>query len=310
MHRNGAFPGFPRWLAGAALLLSLTGVSWSQQLEPRNYANVPVGMNFLIAGYVQASGGYSPDPALPLTNANLKLRTPVLAYVRSLDVAGKSAKIDVVAAGGCVSGDALFNGAPVSRDVCGLLDPAVRFSMNFHGAPALSLEEFRHYRQDFVVGGSLQVQAPLGQYDPSRLVNLSTNRWTFRPEIGVSKTLLPVTVEASLGASLFTTNDNFYGGKRREQDPIYNTQLHLIYEFSGGIWAALNATYYTGGRTTVDGVRNNDELGNSRAGLTFAFPVDRRNSIKLYASRGIFVRTGTDFDLYGLAWQYRWGGGL
>ena len=302
--------GTLRRLAVAAPLLTLAGVSWSQQLEPRNYANVPVGMNFLIAGYVQASGGYSADPALPLTDAHLKVQTPVVAYARSLDVAGKSAKIDVVAAGGCVTGNALFNGAPVSRDVCGLLDPAVRFSMNFYGAPALSLEEFREYRQDLVVGGSLQVQAPLGQYDPSRLVNLSTNRWTFRPEIGVSKRIRPLTVEVALGASLFTTNDNYFGGKRREQDPIYNSQLHLIYEFSGGTWAAFNATYYTGGRTTVNGVENNDELGNSRAGLTLAFPVDRRNSVKLYASRGISVRTGTDFDLYGVAWQHRWGGGL
>jgi hypothetical protein len=292
------------------LLLAGSPGARAQQLEPRSYANVPVGMNFLIAGYVQASGGYAADPALPLTGARLKLQTPVLAYARSLDVGGKSAKIDVVTAGGCVSGNALFNGAPASRDVCGMLDPALRFSMNFYGAPALTLGQFRDYRQDLVVGGSLQVQAPLGQYDPSRLVNLSTNRWTFRPEVGLSKTLRPVTLEAALGASLFTTNGNFYGGRTREQAPIYSGQFHVIYEFRGGVWAALNATYYTGGRTTVNGVENNDELGNSRLGLTLALPVDRRNSIKLYASRGLSVRTGTDFDLYGAAWQYRWGGGL
>jgi hypothetical protein len=119
-----------------------------------------------------------------------------------------------------------------------------------------------------------------------------------------------VTIEAALGASLFTNNDNFYGGQTREQEPIYSMQLHLIYEFPGGTWADLNTTYYTGGRTTVNDVQNNDELGNSRVGLTFAFPVDRRNSIKLYTSRGISARTGTDFDVYGIAWQYRWGGGL
>jgi hypothetical protein len=114
----------------------------------------------------------------------------------------------------------------------------------------------------------------------------------------------------ALGASLFTTNDDYYGGKTREQDPIYNTQLHLIYEFRGGTWAALNATYYAGGRTTVNGVENNDELGNTRAGLTLAFPVNRKDSVKLYASRGISTRTGTSFDLLGVAWQHRWGGGL
>jgi hypothetical protein len=302
----------PSRLAGAGLccLLLVAGGAWCQQLEPRTYTNVPVGMNFLIVGFAYASGGYAADPALPLTNAQLKLETPVVAYARSLDAWGKSAKFDVVLPAGCVSGSALFNGAPVSRDVCGLLDPAARFSMNFFGAPAMTLEEYRGYQQDLVVGGSLQVQAPLGQYDPSRLVNLSTHRWTFRPEVGVSKSIRPLTVEVALGASLFTTNHNFYGGKTREQDPIYSTQLHLIYEFRGGAWGAFNATYYTGGQTTVNSVENNDELGNSRAGLTLAFPVNRYDSVKLYASRGISTRTGTSFDLLGLAWQHRWGAGL
>jgi len=76
------------------------------------------------------------------------------------------------------------------------------------------------------------------------------------------------------------------------------------------VWAAFNATYYAGGRTTVNGVQSNDELGNSRAGLTVALPVNRQNSIKLYASTGISVRTGDSFDVFGIAWQHRWGGGL
>ena len=297
--------------AGLCCLLQIgTTGARAQQLEPRTYANLPVGMNFLIVGYVQAEGGLSTDPALPLTNAQLKLESPLVAYARSLEAWGQSAKFDVVLPAGCVSGSALSNGAPVSRDVCGALDPAFRFSMNFSGAPAMSLERFRHYKQDLIAGASLQVQAPLGQYDPSRLVNLSTNRWTFRPEVGVSKALPGLTAEFALGASLFTTNHNFFGGKTREQDPIYSAQLHLIHEFRGGAWAAVNGTYYKGGRTRVNGVQGNDELANSRAGLTIALPVNRQDSIKLYASTGISVRTGEDFDIFGIAWQHRWGGGL
>lgn len=41
-----------------------------------------------------------------------------------------------------------------------------------------------------------------------------------------------------------------------------------------------------------------------------AVPVDIRNAVKFYASRGVSARTGNNFDLLGLAWQYRWGGGL
>ena len=53
----------------------------------------------------------------------------------------------------------------------------MRFSVNFYGSPALSLEEFTNYQQDLIIGSSIQVSAPLGQYDENKLVNLGNNRW-------------------------------------------------------------------------------------------------------------------------------------
>ena len=103
--------------------------------------------------------------------------------------------------------------------------------------------------------------------------------------------------------------DDYFGGKALEQDPIYSVQAHVTYNFGGGVWGALNGTYYQGGRTTVDGVRGNDVLGNSRVGATLALPVDRQNSIKLHASTGVSTRTGTSFSVAGIAWQHRWGAG-
>jgi hypothetical protein len=211
---------------------------------------------------------------------------------------------------GCLSGTAESDGVPVARDICGALDPAFRVTINLYGAPALSLADFRGYRQDLIFGVSFQVVAPLGQYDPERLVNLGTNRWTFKPELGLSKKLGALTAEAALGVMLFTTNDEYFGGRTREQAPIVSTQLHLIYEFAGGTWIAVNGTYYAGGRTTLDGVKQNDELGNTRLGATLALPLDRRNPVKLHASKGVSVRFGEDFSTVGLAWQYRWGGGV
>lgn len=303
------FSGFVLKASAFVLLLAAAGAR-AQQLEPRAYSNIPVGLNFAIAGYTYSSGGLAMDPALPVENAALEVHAPILAYARSFGIAGKSGKLDAVLAGGCLSGSAESNGVLLSREVCGALDPAFRVSLNLYGAPAMTLEEFRQYRQDLIVGVSFQVQAPLGQYDPERLVNLGTHRWTLKPEVGASKKLGALTVEGALGLSLFTRNDGFFGGQTREQAPIVSTQVHLIYEFSGGTWLALNATYYEGGRTTVNGVKRNDELGNSRLGATLALPVDRRNSVKLHASEGVTVRHGEDFRTVGIAWQYRWGGGL
>ena len=57
-------------------------------------------------------------------------------------------------------------------------------------------------------------------------------------------------------------------------------------------------------------MRKDDLQESSRVGATLALPVNRRHSIKLYASTGLSIRTGSDFDAIGAAWQYRWGEGL
>jgi Putative MetA-pathway of phenol degradation len=172
------------------------------------------------------------------------------------------------------------------------------------------MQEFAGYRQDLIIGASVQVSAPVGQYDSTKLVNLGTNRWSIRPDIGISKAFGPLTLELSAGVIFFTENNEYFGGTTLEQDPVFTTQAHVIYSFGRGVWGALDGTYDYGGRTTVGGVRGDDVQGNSRFGATLALPVNRNNSIKLYASTGVSTRTGSDYKLGGIAWQYRWGDGM
>jgi len=286
------------------------GGAFAQDIEPRAYSNAPIGVNFLIAGYAYAEGGLAVDASVPLTNANLQTHTTVLGYARALDLGGRSGKIDVVIPYAWLSGDAEYAGQPVAREVSGFGGPRLRLSMNFIGAPSLSMKEFVKYHQDLIVGASLQVGLPAGQYDADRLINIGSNRWFVKPELGVSKAWGPWTLELSTAATIFGDNDDFFGGQRREQDPIYSLQGHLVYSFRSGIWAALTGTYFTGGRTTVDGVEGDDLQKSSRVGATLALPVNRHHSIKLYASTGLSIRTGSDYDAIGAAWQYRWGSGL
>jgi hypothetical protein len=299
---------------GAALvvttLVALGSGADAQELEPRAYTNTPVGLNFLIAGYAYSSGGVATDPALPIKDAHLHIHSAILAYARSLNVLGTSGKVDVVLPYAWLSGSVEVVGQPREREVSGLADPRLRFSVNLYGAPALSVEEFTSYKQDLIVGASLQVGIPLGQYDSEKLVNLGTNRWSVKPALGISKACGRLTIEASGGITFYTTNDDFFGGKSRSQEPLYSLQGHLSYNFSRGMWVGLDGTYYTGGRTTTDGVQDNNFQGNTRVGVTFALPVNRYNSIKLYASTGVSTRTGGNFDTLGIAWQYRWGGGF
>jgi hypothetical protein len=280
------------------------------EIEPRAYVNTPVGINFLLAGYAYSDGGLSTSASSPIKDAKLTMNTGVLAYARTLDVWGKSGKFDAILPYSELSGSAVVAGQPRERKVSGFNDPLFRFSVNFFGAPALSLEEFANYQQDVLIGASVQVSTPLGQYDKEKLVNLGNNRWFVKPDMGISKAWGALTLEFSTGVFFFSKNDDYFGGKTLKQDPLSTTQVHATYNLGRGVWAALSWAYDYGGRTTIDGVRNDDSHSNSRLGATLAVPVNRNNSIKLFGSTSLHTKAGTGFDLAGILWQYRWGGGL
>ncbi|HEV7476289.1 MAG TPA: transporter [Burkholderiales bacterium] len=295
----------------ALALLAPAACALAQSMEPRAYSAGPVGLNFAIAGYAYSTGAVGFDATAPLQDGHIKVHSLPLAYVRTLDVLGNSGSIALVLPFASLSGSATLNGsAEVTRDISGMADPAVRLAVNFYGAPAMSAAQFAGYRQDLIAGASLSISAPFGQYDPQRLVNLGTNRWSIKPELGVSQALGPWTVELAAGATWFSRNDEFFQGNTREQEPIYSAQLHLTRQFGRGLWGAVSATYYEGGRTTLNGVAQDDRQKGTRGGLTLALPLTRQQSIKLFYQSGLYARAGTDFDTFGLAWQYRWGEGL
>ncbi len=282
----------------------------AQDIEPRAYSNAPIGVNFLIAGYAYTRGGIAFGEQLPITNPNLTTSNLVLAYARVLDLWGMSAKFDATVPYTFLSGTADYHGQNVRRDVDGFSNSTFRLSVNLYGAPALSLKEFADWEQDLIIGASFRVVMPWGQYEDSKLINNATNRWAFKPEVGISKAVGPWTLEATAAVTFFTDNRDLFGGNTLSQDPLYSLQGHVIYGFRSGIWGSLDATYFAGGRTTLNGELNSDLQQNWRIGTTLALPVNRLNSIKFYASKGVSARTGNNYDLVGVAWQYRWGAGL
>ena len=296
-------------LLGFGILYSPT-LLYAQALEPRAYANAPVGMNFLLVGYQYSEGGLYFDPAVPITDANAVVNMGLLAYVRTLDIAGKSAKAGVLLPYADLYADGYVDGEFRTREDTGLVDPAFYFNMNLYGAPALSVKEFKDYQQDTIIGFTFKLTAPLGVYDNDKLINIGTNRWSFKPEFGISQAVGRWIFEAAAAAVFYTDNDEFDNGKTRQQDPIYSMQGHVIYSFPKNIWAAVSATYYTGGRTTIDGVTKNDLQENWRTGFTLALPINRSHSLKIFGNSGVSTRTGTDYDSLGIAWQYRWGAGF
>ena len=121
----------------------------------------------------------------------------------------------------------------------------------------------------------------------------------------------PIGVNFLIAGYAYTRGGIAFGSQLPISNPnLESVQANAIYSFRSGIWGSLDATYFTGGRTTLEGVLNSDLQQNWRIGATLAIPVNRENSIKFHASSGVSSRTGNDYDLIGLAWQYRWGGGI
>ena len=197
----------------------------------------------------------------------------------------------------------MLAGQDTSRSATGLGDPSVRLAVNFVGAPALGIPRFITYRRGTVVGASLRVVAPLGQYDNTKIVNLGTNRWTFVPRVGASRRLGHWNLEGVGSAWLFTANPDAKG-QRLQQDPLWTIQASVSYVFDNEAWLAVNGGWGSGGRATVDGVRGSERQENTRFGVTAAYPLTRRASLKLAWIGGVSTRLGADFDSLILLYQY------
>ena len=183
---------------------------------------------------------------------------------------------------------------------------AARVAVNIVGGPALTPREFASRKPGTTFGASLTVTAPTGQYDSSRLINIGTNRWGFKPELGFSQPIGPWWLELYAGVWLYTTNHDFSGGKTRVQDPLTSIQIHVVYEFKPRCWLAIDGTWYGGGSTTVNGVANADRQDNSRLGLTLSIPLPKGNALKLAYARGATARVGGKLNTISLAWQFFW----
>jgi hypothetical protein len=297
-------------LAVLAIFGMTTSPALATDIEPRAYSNIPVGINFMLAGYVYTKGNVTFAPSVPIENGKLETHSTVLAYVRSVDFWGKSGKLDIIIPEAWISGQAEVRGQPQSREISGFADPLFRVYVNLFGAPALSMKDFANYQQDIIIGASLAVSPPGGQYDPNKLVNIGTNRWTIKPEIGISKAWGALITEFAAGVFVYTDNDQPFLAKTQEQTPIYALQGHLIYSFGSGIWGAIDANYYTGGRITRDGKIADNLQQNWRVGGTLSFPINKEHSLKIFGNTVVHSRTGSFFDTIGISWQYRWGEGL
>jgi hypothetical protein len=291
-------------VAGQALAATLVS---AQDLEPRAYSASPVGANFLVAGANWSTGNVVFDPGLPISDVHADVTGFVVAVGHTFNLFGKlalaSAAVPYALAN--VTGKVFEQQAETARS--GLADARLKLSVNLRGNPAMSPQTFARSPPHTVVGVSLTMTTPTGQYYDTKLINIGTNRWSFKPEVGVSVPVGRWDLDAYVGAWLYTSNAQFYPDESlRKQDPVLAIQGHASYTVRPRLWVAADGTWYHGGSVRVDDGDPSTGLNNSRLGVTVSLPVGKRYSAKVAYSTGVVARTGTNFSSVAVAWQALW----
>src|SRR5580704_3888558 len=290
---------------------------WAQDLAPRAYLVTPVHSNAVTLTWSFYDGGLNFSGTVPITGATGTYQVPVVSYYHSLSFFGRSSNItaSLPYAVGTFSGKVLGNEKSIYRS--GLLDLSVRFSVNLLGGPAMQAPQFAKWKEKRILGASLKVIAPTGQYDPTKLINWGINRWAFKPELGYSQRWGNWVLDGYAGVWFYTTNTSFYDipvPKPQTEAPVGSFEGHLSYDFKRfrGLrklrgWASLDGNFWWGGIGALNGIRNLEtKQTSSRIGGTLSLPFRKHQSFKFGYSDGTYSRFGGNYQNVQIAWQYSW----
>jgi hypothetical protein len=297
------------------LLVSFVAVAAplaAQDLAPRAYVITPVHSNAITITWGFYTGGVDFNGTVPIGNATGTYYVPIFSYYHSMNFFGRSANFtgSLPYAVGHFQGTVSGQSRSIYRS--GLLDSTFRLSVNLLGGRAMTPTEMVKWKQKRLLGVSLKVVAPTGQYSGTKLVNWGGNRWAFKPEIGYSERWGHWVLDGYAGAWFYTTNSAFYAGpvtKPQSESPIVSLEGHLSYDVKPRLWLSLDGNFWEGGVTSLSGIRNlaTKQTG-SRVGGTASFPISKHQSIKISYSNGTYISFGGNYQNVSAAWQFSWFG--
>jgi hypothetical protein len=299
-----------RWAIVAGIFAH---VCHAQDLAPRAYIITPLHSNAITLTESFFDGSIDFNGVIPISDASGTYNIPILSYYHSFGFFGRSA--NVVAS--LPYGVGNFQGT-VGTEMqvyrSGLLDSVYRVSVNLVGGRAMPAEKFVKWKQKKLLGVSFKLIAPTGQYDPTKLINWGTNRWSFKPELGYSQAWGKWVLDAYSGVWLFTENPEFWsrnptfpGTRSQSQKPMAAFEGHLSYDLKPRLWFSLDGNYWFGGATSLDGIENSlTQQANSRIGATVSAPISKHQSLKISYSNGTYIRFGGNYQNVSVAWQYSW----
>jgi hypothetical protein len=296
--------------------LLVLGVLWlpnklyAQFTDPRTYDNTPVGVNQLELAYSYAHANASIDTSIIVSGAELNLNLGTIEYTRYFGFFHRAswieASVPLAGLNGSVTGTNLRGSAT------GAGDSGFELAVLLAGGPALSVTQFPTYKPATSLGVSLSVTAPTGQYNANKVLNLGSDRWSFKPEIGISHPFgagHKWVLDAYANAYFYTDNTSYHGTEVLRQQALPGVEGHISYPFTPKLWAALDTRYSFRGDSLVNGIDQNNSQQNFILGSEVSLSVNSRNLLVFEFAKALVHQNGTAYTGFTLKYLYSWGKG-
>ena len=264
------------------------GVLYGQFTDPRNYSNSPVGLSQLELDYAHAHADALIDTSLVVGGAHLELNEAAVAYSHTFGIVHHLAWVKATVPFASISGS--VTGSSVSGSVAGAGDASLEITTLLRGGAALSVADFSSYQPTTTLGVSLTVTGPSGKYDPNKLLNLGSDRWSFKPQFTISHPFGPEQkweVDSYAHAYFFTDNTTYHGREILRQQPLLGIEGHISYSFNSELWTSLDANYSFRGDTAIDDVDQHNAQRQLILGTETSWSLSARNSFAFVFAKSV-----------------------
>ena len=290
----------------AATLALMPGIGFAD--NARDWQNTPTDLNMVFGYYNRLDTNTPIDTSLPITGLSLNADLYLFRYARSFGIDGRNSAIQIIQPYADIS--ASFDNAQFfsgTKHNGGMGDTQVVFAHNFFGGPALTAAEFANWTPETFLTGAFWLTMPTGDYDKDRIINIGSNRWVFKPEIGFGTPIGPTWLEINTYVSLFGDNKDYHGNNKLEQKPLYAIEGHYSYTINRALWVSLDATYNRGGESKIDGDWQDNKQENGLLGASLGFMLSPQFGGLIAYNDTVSERTGSpDVNTWTFRLQYVW----
>jgi hypothetical protein len=288
-------------------LAALHSHACAQFTDPRTYENAPVGINQLELAYAYVRSNTSIDTSFVVSGAKLNLNQGLVDYTHYFAFLHRMAWVEASVPIANLSGS--ITGTDIAGSTTGAGDSGYTAALLLKGGPALSPEQFANAKTITSIGLSLSITAPTGQYDRNKILNLGSDRWSFKPEFAISKPFGPEqhwVFDAYANSYFYTDNGSYRGAQVLRQQALLGLEGHISYTFNNSVWASLDTRYSFGGDTIVSGINQANRQQNFIFGSELAVSPNSRNSFTFEFARPAVHENGPSLVGFMVRYDYTW----